>query len=848
MTIQTDLERVLLQCDGVTNRFPFRFKIFSPADLKVYLVHPSDPLVELRPGLDYSVDGLQWLNGGDITTAQRYDSIYQLLIVRDPSLLQETSFRNLGAFFPEKHEDAFDRIYMILQGLNYDADKTLKQNSVGEWDFLGLQSTNVPYPQKGDSVATPAYVIDRIKTAQLESVLNTPIYWDGVISPGVYFYPLTGADVEDENTYRVVIDGIPQRPRKDYAIHIDKDNPTNSTIEFIGSILPDGRNWWVICTGKAAAVGDVPFMRFEKTLDREINQVSTNIGFIDAMVFIDGEYIPRKDWTLLPTVNAIKFNNRTVKPGQTVTAMLNLRTDFTLGNPLKINGRDTLDNIRAKVGEIGDVWISTTEGQTADPNGLVSDVSPGDALVWAYNKSYPDGWVYIGPITVGQKGDKGDQGPKGDRGDRGPQGMQGPRGPQGIQGLSPEHRWNGPNLQFRNPDGSWGNEEDLTGPMGPTGPQGQDGPRGETGDSYEPNEVGLFADRGNFDNSPKGFGYFATDFDFGAAFGKDVEELFIATQGQTEFNLPEPIPTNSKVLVFIGNSYQRAEKYELPDQSTLRFKFGLDDGVNVLIRSIMPYLTKGALFLKQSSTPGDWSDPFPFGQGPQGRPGPEGPQGPVGPQGPRGPQGLKGVQGDQGIPGPEGDQGIDGPEGPAGPPGPKGPQGPKGEAGNQGPEGPSGPEGPQGPQGPVGPVGPQGPKGATGDKGPTGNEGRPVESGIIRSSKNLASDTNWQEFGRYDFPSKPYNRNVVLTSAVKLYTRNSGANVYWRVLVDGVEVSNDTTGWGGSIERPDYKSVLGVGTIRANAPGLVILQGRVTSKDSTGGYFAEASSVIAAPV
>lgn len=129
---------------------------------------------------------------------------------------------------------------------------------------------------------------------------------------------------------------------------------------------------------------------------------------------------------------------------------------------------------------------------------------------------------------TGMKGDKGDAGPQGDRGpagadgrdgaqgmqgpagSQGPQGIQGPQGdpgaqgPQGPQGVGPKHRWKGATLAFENPDGTWSDPVDLTGPQGvqgpegpigpqgiqgpegpqgPAGPEGRQGPKGETGQS-----------------------------------------------------------------------------------------------------------------------------------------------------------------------------------------------------------------------------------------------------------------------------------------------------------------------------------------------------------------------------
>lgn len=91
---------------------------------------------------------------------------------------------------------------------------------------------------------------------------------------------------------------------------------------------------------------------------------------------------------------------------------------------------------------------------------------------------------------AGEKGDAGPQGPAGPKGDPGIQGPEGPQGPQGEKGatgnpgpkgdtgdagpagadgapgLPPEHEWQGTQLRFKEPDGSWGQFIDLRGPQG----------------------------------------------------------------------------------------------------------------------------------------------------------------------------------------------------------------------------------------------------------------------------------------------------------------------------------------------------------------------------------------------
>ena len=78
------------------------------------------------------------------------------------------------------------------------------------------------------------------------------------------------------------------------------------------------------------------------------------------------------------------------------------------------------------------------------------------------------------------------------------------------------------------------------------------------------------------------------------------------------------------------------------------------------------------LYVKASSTVGDWSAGVPFGVGVQGPVGPQGVQGPVGTIGPQGVAGAVGAVGAQGVQGLKGDLGNAGPTGPQGLIGPVG--------------------------------------------------------------------------------------------------------------------------------------------------------------------------------
>ncbi|HHY0622728.1 TPA: hypothetical protein ACVU5F_000724 [Vibrio parahaemolyticus] len=298
-------------------------------------------------------------------------------------------------------------------------------------------------------------------------------------------------------------------------------------------------------------------------------------------------------------------------------------------------------------------------------------------------------------------------------------GLQGPVGP------TPPHEWDGSKLRFAQVvhwDGDlmeyvvdeWGNYEDLVGPIGPQGIQGVQGVVGPT-PIHEWDGASLrFAISMHWDETTSAY---VVD-EWG-----NFEDLTgpIGPQGiQGEQGVQgERGDDGSSFAVDEVGDYAELANY---DDELKGFSFLAQD------YTTPPHTAPGTIFFKMSDTSGDWSDPIPFGKGPQGEQGEQGVQGiqgEQGPQGERGPQGEKGVQGDPGI------QGI---------------QGEKGEQGERGPQGEKGVQGDQGIQGVQGPVGEQGP---TGEKGPTGDKGADGANGKSVRAYEVSSVFNSSEGDHY---------------------------------------------------------------------------------------------------
>lgn len=337
---------------------------------------------------------------------------------------------------------------------------------------------------------------------------------------------------------------------------------------------------------------------------------------------------------------------------------------------------------------------------TEDPYGNPStygdwyfDTTTNYLMVWG-TISGVDAWRYAGTGPKGDKGDTGLTGPVGPEGEEGPRGQRGergfvgPQGPQGIQGIQGIQGNRGPQ-GIQGPVGAQGDQgiQGVDGPQGIQGFTGDRGAQGFRGDSFSVDAVGDLVDRDAYDTKPAGFVFFAQDQ---TVIADDIPVFQEFAYSSTDsYSLNSQLSGQQTLMVMVNNILQSPAAYSFSSTPDGYFTLSIEatPGDTITVREIGSPSVFGVVFFKLSNTPGDWSDPVPFGRGPQG---------PIGETGQTGPQGIKGdtgPQGIQGIPGLIGPQGI---QGEVGDQGEIGPQGPIGETGAPGIDGDEGPRGARG--------------------------------------------------------------------------------------------------------------------------------------------------------
>lgn len=159
MTVSSSTARNSYNCNGSQTVFPYTFRVLDESHLQVILRDSSGSETTLTLTTHYTVSGVDEMGGGNVTTVATYASGYTLVILRSVPIDQLTDYVENDAFPAESHEEALDKLTMILQSINEEFDRCLKvpkssaiagagvelnavANNVIGWDASGTSLSN----------------------------------------------------------------------------------------------------------------------------------------------------------------------------------------------------------------------------------------------------------------------------------------------------------------------------------------------------------------------------------------------------------------------------------------------------------------------------------------------------------------------------------------------------------------------------------------------------------------------------------------------------------------------------------------------------------------------------------
>lgn len=116
-------------CNGSTVAFPFAFKVFTTADVRVVLTDSNSVESDLALGTNYTValNADQDANpGGTVTTTATYATGYKITLTSQVQNLQPVTLTNQGGFYPQVINNALDRLTIMAQQLAEQVSRAVK--------------------------------------------------------------------------------------------------------------------------------------------------------------------------------------------------------------------------------------------------------------------------------------------------------------------------------------------------------------------------------------------------------------------------------------------------------------------------------------------------------------------------------------------------------------------------------------------------------------------------------------------------------------------------------------------------------------------------------------------------
>jgi hypothetical protein len=247
MTVSTSTSTANYTANGSTTTFAYPFKIFADSDLVVILRNTATGVGTVQVlNSAYTVTGAGNVAGGNVVFGTAPASGNTILIRRQLPLTQETDFVANDPFPAEAHENALDKLTMLLQQSSVDVNDAIVFPASDSG--LGLNNVLPSVTERRAKLIQFANdgSVDVISPADLGTAIIGANYVVDTFtgSGGTTIYALSAAPGSTNNT-AVYIDGVYQS-KSNYSVSgstltFSTAPPLNSAIEIVvGDAIPAG--------------------------------------------------------------------------------------------------------------------------------------------------------------------------------------------------------------------------------------------------------------------------------------------------------------------------------------------------------------------------------------------------------------------------------------------------------------------------------------------------------------------------------------------------------------------------------------------------------------------------------
>jgi hypothetical protein len=379
MTIAAETSQATYAGNSATTDFAYPGRIFSVTDLEVRLEDGVGGSILQTYPTNYTVSGVNSLAGGLVKFAVAPTGSQTVKIKVNVPATQSMSIRNQGNFFPEIHEDAFDRSTRSIQSV-----KRMLERALRDYDYGTEPSMYLPSPQARAS----KYLGFDTAGVPIAVAAAVPVQSE----PGVYIATVGGSGNAVTLTPSPALGGYVAGQMFQWIVASANTGAVTVNISGLGAVNLTKNGATALVTGDLL-VGALITMTYDGTRFQLVQYIPmTAAAILTALLTVDGAG-SGLDADLLDGISSAAF--AAIASARTITGLWDYTTNPTI-NGLAIGYKEVPQNSQSgnytlligdnakhvyhpSGGGAGDVYTIPANASVAYPIGTVLTFVNGDS-------------------------------------------------------------------------------------------------------------------------------------------------------------------------------------------------------------------------------------------------------------------------------------------------------------------------------------------------------------------------------------------------------------------------------------------------------------------------------------